>query len=451
MPTIAEIEKSNRSGLGSNGIYDLILLYNYSDKTKSGTLIPTQQIISMDLTEDIFGHLPRLTIKFSESGTWFHSLNFKAGTKLFMRLYPHVGEDENIPAPYLEGIYALQSYINIADPESGVVNYTLEFIYEAYSYLNKVCIWPKDEKIPGQLEKSYTSAEIVPMIAGQGGLEGTSIISTSDKTTWVNTNLTCFEFIKKIIDHAWVDEEDAPIGYINRDGKFIYTSIRTLAKNPRMATYAETTKYNAEQKADGTYKEYKRLYSDVMVDNRSYMSHEGGNAAVSYVYNPYATIYLSPKIKFIPVLESANSYQSYRYFETYAGKRQPMIAGESNLTNSSSNVRHISNDMYFLQTHGYYDIAPLHNRNVIKSFFQVFAHMTVNANIQMNKDAEANQRLKLGDKIYIDFTTKHNNVSVENGDFVVASITHTVTAGAAYTLMVTGVRDTVAEVKERSF
>lgn len=452
MPTIAEVINLNKSKKGSNSVCDLVLLCNYDEKTENGTLIPSEKVEKITLVEDIFGRLPRLTIKFSDNGiVWFHGQNFEAGAKIYISMYPHSEDDGDVPKPYISGVFAIQSYLTMSDPASNTCIYTLECILEAYAYLNKVCYWPLDEGLPVQLEKTYSSSELVPLVAGQGGLKCSSEVSSIDTMTWVNTNLTCCDFIKKILSHAWIADDDAPIFYIDREGMAHYTSLRTLSKAPTKATYVDGIKYNKEQNADGTWNEYKRTYHDVMIDNRSYYSHETANTGISYVYNPWTPVDIpAPVIYSTEVVLKAplKSATSYRYYTTEAGKRQPFFNGVSNIT--SGNIRYVSNDISFKQNHMWYDAAAIHNKNVVGSFFQYFAHMTVNMFTQVTNNPSDIKHASLGDRININFDSINYKDSVETGDFLVASIIHTIENMTSYTTMLTCVRDTVPAVVKRS-
>lgn len=123
----------------------------------------------------------------------------------------------------------------------------------------------------------------------------------------------------------------------------------------------------------------------------------------------------------------------------------PFVTGISNRAASNvQNINKISNDVHFAQNHQYYDLAPLHNKALIRRFFQVFASIIYDSNTQTLKDYEPNQRVKLSDKITIDFSgTSQNDVSVHTGDYIVASLVHTWVANGSYSINIIGVRDTI--------
>ena len=464
MITLAQLEKQLQSRPAANSICDTIVLYNYDEDNKKGELIPSEKIATLEITEDMFGHLPTLHIEFSDPGTIFNSGGLAPGMKVFVRLSPTNLENQDaIPAPYVEGVYIIQYFRYITGTEQATYTYTIDCVFGAFGFLNKIVTWPRNTTVNQIKQTDQTSKEVVTEVAAAGGLKTASDTSSTvtdpkallydDSMLWVNTNMTCEEFCKHVTSHAWVGAYDAPLYYIDRTGTLTYTTLKSMCDAAVKATYMETSLYNNQFKDDGTIDFYCRTYQDAMIEDYGYLNNEGGYNATTYVYNPYSITTLPiDEMSTITVKGATlNSARCYKFHNTERSdkNRADFIIGESNATPQAGDGRRfIANEIHFKQTHSHYDVAPLHNRNFIKGFFQVFAYLTINNNTQVNKDTQESQRVHLGDKVRIDFTTMRTQNSIQTGEYIVCGIVHTVTAHTSFTTMLQCVRDTLTKTKK---
>lgn len=449
--TVAEAERLNNSSKIANAIANVVLLYDYNEKTKTGTHIPTEKITQITVQEDLFGHLPYVYITLKDTGTFFQYMGFEFGKQMLIKISPIDKATGEVPAKYFEGIFVISDFSYTLDQESNRYIYNISCTYNATGYINKIYRWPDKTISALNVEKQYTSKDVIKSIAEKSGLKFVSELSdTSDNMTWINTNKVCRDFIKHLVSHCWISYEDAPIYYIDKSGNFYLTSIKTLADKPLTVGYIEDTRYNAILASDSTSKPYYKAYRDIILDNMGFSNNAGGYKVKSYMYNPYSMNTLSVKeFNKHNIRGAETSTGSYRSFPLNDKKAlDPFFPGKINKnTADMENVRYISNDTYFDQTHEYYDVAPLHNLNLFRSFFQVFTHLTVDTATQAQIDLNEGHRIKLGQKINIDFrSTKYEN-SVANGDFIICGLTHTWTQGASYTIMISCVRDTVTNAK----
>lgn len=448
--TVAEADQLNSSTKIFNAVANVVLLYDYDEKNKSGTLIPTEKITQITVQEDLFGHLPYVYITLKDVGTFFQYMGFEYGKLMFIKLSP-IDKDEGTPVQkYFEGIFSISSFSYTLDQEAQRYIYNITCTYNATSYLNRIYRWP-DKAIAGlNIEKQYTSAEVIKSIAEKSGLKYVGKVSTNDNMTWINSNKICRDFIKQLVAHCWISYDDAPIYYIDKSGTFYLTSIKTLSSEPMSLTYIEDTVYNNMLSSDAENVPYYKAYRDVIIDNLGFSNNLGGYKVKSYVYNPYDMNKLSVKEFNKHNIKSAReSTGSYRSFPIDDKKPiDPYFSGKLNKKPSDmENVRFISNDMHFDQTHEFYDVAPLHNLNIFRSFFQVFTHLTIDTATQTSLDLKEEYRIKLGQKISIDFKSTRYEKSIANGDFIICGLTHTWTQGATYTVMLSCVRDTVTNAK----
>lgn len=447
--TLADAEKMNSSTLLYNNITKVVMLYDYSEKTKTGTLIPTDKIVQVTVQEDLFGHLPYVHITLADTGTYFQYMGFEYGKQVYISLSPN-NDDEESNKKYFEGIFSISGFTYTLDPEAERYIYNITCTYDATGYLNKIYRWP-DKTIAGlNIEKQYTSVEVIKSIAEKSGLKFASNITTNDNMTWINSDKVCRDFIKHLISHSWISYDDAPIYYIDKSGTFYLSSIKTLTDNQSIITYVEDTLYNTILNSNMENIPYYKAYRDVIVDNMGFSNNIGGYKVKSYIYNPYNINKLSVKEfnrhTIRSIKESTGSYRSFPLDDKKSV--DPYFPGKINKKISDmENTRYISNDMHFDQTHEYYDIAPLHNFNLFRTFFQVFTHLTVDTSKQVMLDLKEEYSVKLGQKISIDFKSTKYAKSIANGDFIICGLTHTWTRGSAYTIMLSCVRDTVTDAR----
>lgn len=458
MITVEKLEEAYKSNprYGS-ALYRLILLYNYNEDEKSGEHISTDRVDELNIYEDLYGNLPTMDVTFHDSGTLFHSGGLKPGWKMYVKLYPKVDKNQQeIPEPYVDAVFTIQYFKFITDPVSKGYIYKVKCVFSAFKYLNNIVKWPVNDTINKLKIKEVTSNSLIPTIASLGGLKGVSKLTsdTNDSMAWLNSNMTCEQFVKHIMSHAWIDNYDAPLYYIDKNGTFYYTSYKTMCDTAVLATYIHSSVANAIIDADKTASTYYRTYEDIMIDDHGYLTNEGGYKNSVYVYNPCLPTELALALEYEPLIvrkaarASTKSYRSYTV-DNGDSKRPLFINGESNITPAAGDTtRYISNEMYFNNTYKYYDVAPLHNLNFKKGFFQVFAYLTVNTTTQVNKDGQKEQRVNLGDKIMIDAHTLSNANSIQSGEYIVSGIQHTLTKNSALTIMLSCVRDSITKTKQ---
>lgn len=449
--SITEADELNRTSK-TNSLCDLVVLYDYNEKEKKGVLIPTEKLLSFSLNENVFGTLPRLHIKFFDTGLYFKKINFVIGKKLYLKITPKPIESLNkdiAPAPYIESVFTIQDVQTTAEPNIRY-NYTLDCTYGSTAFMNKICFWPK-KIAPLDLAPEYLSSkEVILQVAGEAGFNEPSSQYTSetqDKMNWLSTNYTYEQFIKKLISHAWVGEDDAPFYYIDKEGKFYLTTLRTCGEKSVVGRYMEITKYNQMKAKDPNAVSNMRCYVEGMVQNMGFMSNDGGNKTAAYVYHPaHSFEYLAakPVVLLKPIPGAFSIPEHYRKYTS--DSVDPFVTGVANgSTANAQDIKYISNDIHFFENHQHYDIAPLHNKMLIRKFFQVFTSLVYNTNTQTVKDFDPNQRVKLTDKINIEFSSglTQEATSIHSGDYIVASLTHSWMNGGAYTINIVSVRDTI--------
>lgn len=460
--SILNFDNSDYSAGFVSNTADIALWYG-AEKKENARVIPMSVISELTVRESIFNGLPTIRIVLVDQGSYMNIRGFEHGKLLYVKMTPVIdlaswGQEwaEKIPTPYLESKFRIESIEYIGNDSSNDYRTIIHGVYAAENYLNEICQWPPDNFAETAFIKNlgvdlapvktggYNSVELITKVAQNAGLQPSIELSNSttpdDRMYWLNKNLTHQEFIKFIVDHAWLGEDDCPLFYVNRDGQGVYTSLKTFKDNAAIANYKRAL--TVEKNNDNTYC---RKFMYAYLKNAGYVQNEGGYGVQSNVYNPYAAAVINsipqieginnPAASSLPIREKlgqtgiSDEHDRAGVFHSkniYIGKM-------SNKSTATANcIRYATNDMYFLDTHQYYDYAPLHNLACRKAFFNIFLYLAIDCGGQMLDDMKSTQRVKLGDKINVDLTTIDNKTSIQNGEFIVSGIIHTWKFGGAY-------------------
>ena len=456
---------------------DMIKLYygattdkNTKNKQDLGIEIEQDSISEIYLTESIFGTLPKLRIKLFDNGEWATTFAFRAGTNIRLIITPRNGNDDMIMAPILDCFFTLEGINYVMDQNASKYIYELNCIYSCESFINKVCTWPETDIL--QAAKSAatnaigltkndnpykkTSKEVLEQLIGQTSLKFAYLPSKdpTDKMLWLNKTLSYAKFAKHIIDHAWLSEKDLPLLYINRNGQCFYDSLSRMTSQGIRGSYVFSTRYvNMKQKNLNENKNdvVVKPYQDLSFVNIPFKAFNDGCAVQVSQYNPYNKDYIDKEKQKAQKVADEEEI-SYRQIE-FNGNG-PYLASVSNKSIKSVNLVNTRQytGMYFKELHEYYNVAPLHHKNIRNSFFTNFCYMVLDMNEQFDtkendpqakKEDKENKKsyINLGDKINIDVSdTKYKN-RILSGDFIVSGLTHIWAPNTSYTIVVQGVND----------
>ena len=132
-----------------------------------------------------------------------------------------------------------------------------------------------------------------------------------------------------------------------------------------------------------------------------------------------------------------------KFREAVYQQDDPYIASRSNKAASQLDrlTKNIDAGVYFKEYHDHYDIAPVHNEMIRRSFFQNFINMTVDVHRLPKEYQTAKCRPVLGDKINMDFSTADAVDKIHTGNYIIAGISHHFKAFQSYTMEVKCVTD----------
>ena len=434
----------------------------------NGKLITSQGIKEMVIEEDIFSLLPTIRIEVEDQGSYFASYNIKNGDRLYVIITPHIALEGEEPKPYIDSVYAVQNVSCVPTIEGSNYQYVILGIYDAQSYLNEIATYPKttDDSIFSQNAK--TSNDAIQEVIEDTKLKISHKVKASDKGLWLNCRKTRAQFIEKIIEHAWIDEKDAPLLFTNLNGECFYTSIVTMANQKKLCTFTNVKNYIDDIKTSASEKEdLEYPFTSVQfLHAAGPILNQGGYKVRANYYTPYnkKSLYSSDlNVKDIDVVEIltdlacqgnldpssiidaqlADKKTLGKLREAVYQQDDPYIASRSNKAASQLDrlTKNVNAGIYFTEFHDHYDIAPVHNEMIRRSFFQNFVNMTVDVH-RLPKEYQNNKcRPVLGDKVNIDFSTTSDVDKIHTGNYIIAGIEHHFKAFKSYTMQVKCVTD----------
>ena len=422
------------------------------DDPKKAYQIPNSKISKIEIKESFFSKLPTLKLMLNDVGTLFDSVGFQIGNTINVKVTPIVSDPDLIPKPYVNSKFVIQSISYFVDADKKDYIYEINGIYSAEKYLNDICVWPVTEIDAINLDKQYTSEDILSLVCSRGGLKFVSELESSpdDNMAWLNSSLSYSEFADKIVKHAWIADDDMPMLYVDKDGVAHFNSLNNVCKGAVKATYIQNTLYDMKYKDKSNNPNKKpsgyRTYNSIEFRNMGYVQNQGAYGIRTQIYNPYNAKELN-LLEFTPVLPDnpmATTLNDTCIREKDFHDNKKRIANIANKSpGQAENIRYSFSKMHFKQTHGHYDYAPQHNESIKRAFYQQFVFLTVDAVNQPDYDYDPQQKLSLGDRITVRTDSVANQGSIQSGDFIVASLVHTFFVNSNYTFIITGVNDGV--------
>ena len=448
-----------------NGYESYIIRLN---DPKEGRLISAQGIKEIVIEENIFSLLPTIRIEIEDQGSYFAGYNIKNGDKIYFIVTPVVANEGEDPTPYVDSVYAVQNVSCVPSLEGSNYQYVIIGIYDAQSYLNEVASYPKTTIDSLLFQNTKRSDEAIQEVLDDTTLKLSKKIEGSDKGLWLNCRKTRAQFIEKIIEHAWIDEDDAPLIYTNLNGESVFTSVKTMAKQKKLCTFTNVKNYIESLQGSSTQREdLEYPFTSVQfLHAAGPILNQGGYKVRANYYTPYNLLSLfdldiAPKdIDVVELLKDLASQGNLdpmaiidaqiadkktvgKFREAIYQQDEPYIASRSNKASSQIDrlTKNIDAGIYFKEYHNHYDVAPVHNEMIRRSFFQNFINMTVDVHRLPKEYQTAKCRPILGDKVNLDFSTADSVDKIHTGNYIVAGISHHFKAFQSYTLDVKCVTD----------
>lgn len=435
----------------SASVNNIVEVLYGSDDPKKAYHIPNGKISKIEIKESFFTKLPTLKLMLNDVGSLFDTVGFQIGNRINVKVTPVVSDPDVIPPPYVNSSFIIQSISYFTDPDKKDYIYEINGIYPAEKYLNDICAWPVTEIDATNLDKQYTSEDILNFVCSRGGLKFVSELESSpdDNMAWLNSSLSYVDFASKIVKHAWIADDDMPILYVDKDGVAHYNSLNNICKGAVKATYIQNTLYDMKYRDKSGKPSNKkpsgyRTYNSLEYKNLGYIQNQGGYGIKTRIYNPYNAKEINI-IDFTPVIPTntaAASLNDTCVRENEFHDNKTRIAAISNKSpGQTTNCRYSFAKMHFKQTHAHYDYAPQHNESIKRAFFQQFAFLTVDAVNQPDYEYDPQQKLSLGDRITIRTDSVASQGSIQSGDFIITGLVHSFFVNSNYTVLISAVND----------
>jgi hypothetical protein len=298
----------------------------------------------------------------------------------------------------------------------------------------------------------YTSVEVLNNICSKGGLQFSNDYAddTNDNMSWINSHLTYSEFAEKIVQHAWINDDDMPLLFVDKNGVAHFNTINTLCSEAVKAEYIQANLYDKVYRKDssGITQNDKpsgfRTFKDISFRNIGYIQNQGAYGVRTKIYNPYGLKELAVEefVQDIPLIPKNTTLNDSCIRSKDFHDKKKRIANLSNKSPGQvENYRYAFAKMHFKQTHEYYDYALQHNESIKRAFFQQFIVITVDVPNQPDYEWEPIQKLALGDRINVKTETLNNVNSIQSGDYIVTDIVHNFFFNDNYTMVIIAVND----------
>lgn len=431
-----------------------------------GITVENEVIERIDITENMFTSLPTINMLITDGGRFFFRYNIRIGDTINVRMSPAAtfdDDDDKQPAPYVDASFTVQSVTDIPDTSNNIYIHRVSGVYAAVSLINKIIPFPQDNRIIEVEPIKKTSAEVIQFVTQQAGLGFVSDVKTDDHSFWLNANETASNFCERVLQHAWISDDDAPLMFTNIDGISHLTSIKTIVENKTRIQFADMqTSVNADTSEKtpiisindvyclnvggpitnlGGYKVQTSFYTPK--NNRSsqtlleFPQHEQGmlGAAVGTIAS---------------IFGGGTKDRSEAYREKEYQQNETYLGGISNKQQSErDNVTiHVDGGMHFDELHDHYEVAPSHNEMIRRSFFQNFVRIMVDTSRQGDLYSRVEYRPYLGSTVKCDFSSSERIDTIHSGEYAVAEIVHKYSKGAPYTQAITLVNDGYYNVGE---
>lgn len=440
----------NRSVINNNfsssaALDKIVILFKDKDPTK-GITLQQNNLKLIEITESMFNLLPTISIVFKDAGRFFYEYHIQSGDAIYVTISSSGNKNAK---PILDTKFIVQSIHMRPDASSETAEFEIMGIFAAESYLNDVFTYPNSNSVLNGNYIKKQSSTVISEIAKEIGMKTTTEDTDySDFSYWLCCNETRSQFLDRIVSHAWVNENDAPILYADKYGVLHYTTVKKLAEGPRCASIKDfKTALGKRQMAnDSTL-----LTNGIDIINASGpILNQGGYVIKQAVYDPYNTQKITPPANSENKdLEQFVSKSVFEIPKTRSDSKDPLLSFKQSefkhnesfikdgiTSKDLSNLDVCSKYTYggtkFSELHDHYEIAPTHNEMIRRSFFLNFIKLTLDTNRQGRLYTSGKKRPELGEKYYVDFSGNRIN-KIYSGDYIINKITHVYVPNCSYT------------------
>ena len=463
MSSIAQIKAAGKTALSSGessirSVIDIELWFDEEDKEKATERVDMSTVRKLTFDENIFSVLPTMTLEIVDDGTYYNLKPMKIGRKIYAKIQSGAQvENEKEVSPLITRM-TITSITQKINQGSGNCVMLINCCYDCQGFINKVPTYP----VPGltSLPIPENSNDAIQKVCNAVGLTCDAELSElTDYMNYVNETLTAKKLVDKIVDHAWVDENDAPVFYVDLEGTAHFTSISKMCKpNNKLSCMGQVLfnrQYQRLQSKEEFYNTFllpaqKLIYQDIHhINLGAKINNVGGGIIKAAVYDPVGLTSVAlglknknstPDVNNTGISEKANTN-----YNCYSGSADTIRLGNSSNREAAECEKVRATRQFGIAStnvHPMYEAASANNYAVKLSFFQDFWKLTFNTGKQP-RYFYVNSGLmpRIGKVINIDFTNEDYDNKIYNGDYLITRVQHVWTNGNSYSIAITVVAD----------
>lgn len=456
--TQALIKTAQNSGEDNiNSTIDIELWYDVEDKEKATERVDLSIVNKLTFDENMFSVLPTMTLEMVDDGTYYNLKPMKIGRKIYVRIQSSAKTQDNKEVTPILTRMTIDSITQKVNQGTGTSNMLVHCVYDCQGFINKVPTYP----IPGlvTLPIPENSNDAVTKVCNAVGLSCDGEYPEGlDVMNYVNETLTAKKLVDKIVDHAWVGENDAPVFYVDLEGTAHFTTISKMVHTSNKLNCIGQVLFNRQFQRiehEEFYNTFlvpgqKLIYQDLkQVNLGAKVNNIGGGIVKAAVYDPIGLTNIAlkltdkntqPDINNIGTSEKPNTnYNCYKGSAdtTWLGNTSNREAAECNKVRATRQFGIASSNV-----HNWYEAASANNYTVKMAFFQNFWKLTLDVNKQPRYFYQnASLMPRIGMKINIDFTDEDYDNKIYNGDYLITRVQHIWTRGNSYAIAITVVAD----------
>ena len=194
--------------------------------------VPSAAIVDIVLREWIFDVLPRLEIMISDNGRYIDQFPLEDNDKIVIELNHFIFEEAPIKAQFKLHDYEI---INSAPGKSQQALIKITALLD-----NNFLDFPIHNRSFSRKNSSEVFNDIfqeTKITNKQLGLRKfESRVTPNDEMTWLQINQNNLQFLQHVLNRSYVNDNDTPFLYTNRNGTLVYTTLRTELKKKQQET-----------------------------------------------------------------------------------------------------------------------------------------------------------------------------------------------------------------------
>lgn len=272
--------------------------------------------------------------------------------------------------------------------------------------------------------RNQTVSEILNQISNNAGVKYIKEVESKDNQIWLQSYCSDYSFGNHLLKRSFVDIEDRPLFYFNRNNEAIFSSIKTktskkskfIAINNDYAFLDNGNDTTLRQFKDSLGKDSETLFykTDIRTKNISSILNKKNGYGIDFTYFDFRNFF------------------DYKLSFNFGPLSKLALQNKSN---AGKSVNGITYNTLSKNCYENYLLAKTQNMLIDHLFFNSYMQISINPNLKLN----------IGDKItmliYDNFSRMRNGTpnidKVNSGEYIVGGISHDIKKDGLYTMNLT--------------